>query len=65
MAPRKAHSLPRCIDFYSKKIFLVLPEKIKDFAQNGLNDYPIFEQKNIDEDSNFYIDNDYIGIQIE
>ena len=53
------------IDFYSKKIFLVLPEKIKDFAQNGLNDYPIFEQKNIDEDSNFYIDNDYIGIQIE
>jgi len=53
------------IDFFSKKIFLILPEKIKDFAQNGLNDYPIFEQKNIDGDNNFYIDNDYIGIQME
>ncbi|MBR2091977.1 MAG: hypothetical protein IJ905_16940 [Fibrobacter sp.] len=48
----------------SKKIFLVLPEKIKDFANKGINDYSIFE-KDVDMNNNFYIDNDYIGIQME
>lgn len=48
----------------SKKIFLVLPEKIKDFANKGINDYSIFKKDN-DMNNNFYIDNDYIGIQME
>lgn len=51
--------------FRSKKIYLVLPEKINEFAENGINGYSVFEQKKIDRDNNFYIDNDYIGIQIE
>lgn len=50
--------------FLSKKIYLVLPEKIKDFANKGINDYSIFE-KDVDMNNNFYIDNDYIGIQME